>query len=454
MEQYRSYALGSQPKWLARYISSMEFDKHICEYVKLILLAHVDEIYESGHVRRSVRDELVKAIRSFNCVDTEGGNYEDIHEAIEYYVSKITEAGKWLNLGKSRNDQVATALRMKTKDELLDLMDSLYWLLLSLLRTSLRYKSILFPTFTHFQPAQPGTFGHYLLSFAEELVDVIPSLLSAFKSVDKCPMGSAAAAGSTVPLDRRRLCRKLCFEDIALNTVYATTSRTFFLNVISVMSQMAIIILRLIEDMFLFSNPILNLIEVPSEHAGTSSIMPHKKNPATLEVARAELLKVYSTYNFTFALLKGLPSGYCLDLQQLSPMIWQAFSTMRLAMLVLADFIEKVKPGKGVEKALSYPLQAADLAERLSLEKGTPFRESYKIVALSLKRNDYDFQKVVNEILGGRQLPHPIHSRKNEGSPGSLESTYNKVKDGIETIVSFLTEKREKITKCYALLEG
>ena len=454
MEQYRSYALGSQPRWLSRYISSLSFDREICEYVKMVLIVHVEELYNSGNIEKEAYIQLVNAVRKFDCLKLREEGYEDIHEAIEYHVTKLTEYGKWLNLGKSRNDQVATALRMKVREEILDLMDSMYWLLVSLFKSSIRYRSVEFPTFTHFQPAQPSTLGHYLISFAEEIVDLMTLLFSAFRVTDKCPMGSAAVAGTTVPLNRKRICERLCFSDIALNTIYATTSRTFFLSVLSALDNISVVLLRFVEDMFLFSNPVLNLIEVPAEHAGTSSIMPHKRNPATLEVARAELLKVHSTYEYAFSLLKGLPSGYCLDLQQLSPAVWPVFKVMRLAFLVLADFVERLRPGSGIENIMKYPLRAADLAEFLSLHRGVPFRDAYKTVATALKEHNYNFQEVVDEILKGEQLPHPILSRRNEGSPGAMDSTYRKVRRGIEDLVSFLNKYRSKLYRCNELAEA
>ncbi len=433
-EQYRSYALGAQPQWLAEYVSSLSFDVYICEYVLDVLREHARELFRRGYLDAGDLEELLGALDQFDCTARLKG-YEDVHEAIEYFVTSVTEAGKWLNLGKSRNDQVATAIRMRNKEELLDVMDSLRVFLSELLVKASAYEDEIFPTFTHFQHAQPTTFAHYLLSFAEEVVDLLEGLKHAYRLSDECPYGSAAAAGSTVELDRRRVCENLRFNGMVLNTLYATTSRNFLLASLDAISQISSVLLRFIEDMFLYANPALKLVEVPSPHAGTSSIMPHKRNPATLEIARAELLKVYLVRDYAYALLKGLPSGYSLDLQQLSPAVWEAYKVFRKATAVIADFVREVEVGEGAREALKFPLRAADLAEAISLRKGVPFREAYAVVAKELKEGK-SVEEISLEVLG-EGLPHPIGSRRNVGSPGNLKPVKEKVLRGLRELVRF-----------------
>ncbi|ALU12719.1 hypothetical protein EYM_06775 [Ignicoccus islandicus DSM 13165] len=431
-EQYRSYALGTQPKWLSEYISSIDFDLYICEYVLDVLREHVKELRRQGYVSENSEMELIRAIDDFDCTARLKG-YEDVHEAIEYFVSKLTNAGKWLNLGKSRNDQVATALRARNKEEILDAIDSIRILILEFLSKASAYEDVPFPTFTHFQHAQPTTFGHYLLSFAEELVDLIDGLKYAYEISDLCPYGSAAVAGSTVRLDRIRVCKNLKFKNVAFNTIYATTSRNFILVSLDSISQVTSVLLRFIEDMFLYSNPALNLVEVPSSHAGTSSIMPHKRNPATLEIARAELLKVYFIREYAYALLKGLPSGYALDLQQLSPVVWEAYRTFRRSVTVISDFVREVEIGDGIKDIWKYPLRAADLAEAISVSKGVPFRDAYATVARGLKEGK-SVEELSKEVLG-IELPDPITSRRNAGSPGNLDPIKRKVIERLRKII-------------------
>ena len=447
---YRSYALGSQPKWLANYISSLKFDVEICPYVLDVLVVHVRELARRGFLRKEEAEELIRHIERFNCTENFEG-YEDIHEAIEYYLIKRSSAAKQLNLGKSRNDQVATAIRLKLRDELLDSLESVYLFTKALYVKAKLYKDVPFPTFTHLQPAQPANLGLYFSSFAEELVDALPLVEATLDLVNKCPLGAAAAAGSTVPLDRSRRCEELCFDEMALNTLYATTTRSFLLAALSFLATLSIPLLRFTEDMFVFSTPSFGLVAVPDEHAGTSSIMPHKRNPATLEVARAELSKLLGYFSSAFVILKGLPSGYCLDLQQLTPLAWEAFKAFRLATLVLTDFVEKVEINvERVSELMKYPLQAADVAEYLSVAKGVPFREAYAIVAKAVKEAGYDIESIAKKVLGeeaAKALEDPVGRRKAPGAPGNLGPVFEKVSKGIEKMLEVL-ERRYLYQNC------
>ncbi len=446
--QYRSYALGEQPKWISDYISSLDFDREICPYVKDVLTVHIRELARAGYVKRP--EELIKALEEFDCTELKG-IYEDVHEAIEYYLINKVEEAKWINLGKSRNDQVATAIRLRTREELLDVLDAVYSLLSALYTKAKLYGDVPFPTFTHLQPAQPGNLGLYLLSFAEEVVDSITTLFSALEVTDKCPLGAAASAGSTVDLSRERRCEELCFGDMALDALYATTSRTFAISSISSLLILSLPLQRLAEDMFVFSTPSLGLVVVPDDHAGTSSIMPHKRNPATLEVARAELSKLAAQLISAYVLLKGLPSGYTLDLQQLTPLLWESFRTFRKACLVLADFIEKLEVNEDkINEIMKLPLQAADVAEYLSVRKGIPFREAYAAVARAVKEKGYDMRSIAEAVLGEEAeeaLKEPISRRKAPGAPGNLSPVFDKVSRKMEEILKVL-ERRYEYWEC------
>ena len=438
--QYRSYALGSQPAWLARYISSLEFDKEICPYVLDVLRVHVRELAKNGYLDERDAREIEELLEEFDCNERFVG-YEDIHEAIEYYLIQRSEAAKQINLGKSRNDQVATAIRLKTREEILETVDALYLFVKTTYFKARKLRDVFFPTFTHLQPAQPANLGLYLTSFAEEIVDLIDLFEASLKATDECPLGAAAAAGSTVELSRGRRCEELCFRDVALNTLYATTSRSFLLASTSALLVASLPLLRFAEDMFVFSTPSFGLVKVPDEHAGTSSIMPHKRNPATLEVARAELSKLVGSLTSQFALMKGLPSGYCLDLQQLTPLVWESFSKFRLATLALADFMEKMEVNEErVKEFLKYPLQAADVAEFLA-KRGVPFRDAYASVARAVKKHGYDMKLIAEEVLGAEAeeaLKDPVAKRSTPGAPGNLEPVFEKISKGMERMLRIL----------------
>ncbi len=445
---YRSYALGFQPPWLSKYISSLNFDTEICPYVIDVLKVHIHQLFKLGKLGENDVQKLYKLLDEFDCYDIKG-NYEDIHEAIEYFLISKLEVAKWLNLGKSRNDQVATAIRMRLKEDVFESVKVVRDLILTIVSNALPYLDTLFPTFTHLQPAQPTTFGHYLLSFAEELVDLMNLLIVTYEIADKCPMGSAAAAGSTVPLNRAEYCKSLCFNDIALNTLYATSSRSFLLLYLTSLLVLSIPILRFIEDMFFLCTPLIGIIIVPDDHAGTSSIMPHKRNPSTLEVARAELSKLIGSVTSSFTILKGIPSGYVLDYQQLTPLIWESGKIFRFTLTVVTDFIEKMKINyDAIKTTFRYPLLAADVAEYLSMVKDIPFRDAYAIVA-KVAKETYDMEQIATRILGEEAknvLEDPISKRKNLGAPGNPHPIIDKIKKSLDLINDFLKKASEDIS--------
>lgn len=444
---YRSYALGSQPRWLSKYISSLNFDIEICPYVIDILKVHIIQLSKLGKLKKEDVNDLYNLLDQFDCNNIDG-YYEDIHEAIEYFLISRNEKAKWINLGKSRNDQVATAIRMRMKEDIIESIKVLRDLVLTLVSRALPHLDTPFPTFTHLQPAQPTTFGHYLLSFAEEVLDLIELLITTYEVTDKCPMGSAAAAGSTVPLDRAEYCKMLCFRDIALNTLYATSTRSFILSYLSSLIILSIPILRFIEDMFFLCTPLIGIIIVPNDHAGTSSIMPHKRNPSTLEVARAELSKLLGSFSASYALLKGLPSGYVLDYQQLTPLVWESGKTFRLAVTVVTDFIDKVEINyEAIQKTFKYPLLAADVAEYLSMVKDIPFRDAYAIVA-KVTKDTYNMREIAEKVLGDEAeevLRDPISRRKGLGAPGNPYPIIDKIKRSLSKLNLFLEEALKDI---------
>ncbi|ABU82606.1 argininosuccinate lyase [Ignicoccus hospitalis] len=447
---YRGYALGSQPRWLADFISSLHFDKDICPYVIDVLIVHINELERKGYVSSEDAKTLKELLEQFDCsADFDG--YEDIHEAIEYYLIERTGAAKQINLGKSRNDQVATAIRLRVREELLESATALYHLLKALYAKAKLHEEVFFPTFTHLQPAQPANFGLFLTNFAEEIVDSFGLLEVALEITDKCPLGAAAAAGSTVDLDRRRRCEELCFKDLAYNTLYATTSRDFALVSLGALASLSIPLLRFVEDVFVYATPPFSLIRVPLDHAGTSSIMPHKKNPATLEVVRAELSKLLGHYVSAFSILKGLTSGYNLDLQQLTPLLWQAFKTFRKSVIVITDFLWKMEVNEERAKEfLRYPLLAADLAEYLVKNKGLTFRDAYATVARALKEHNDDLARAAEGLVGDEWKvveKGALTFRKAPGAPGNLGPVFVKIERAMSRIAR-LVVVREELRQC------
>ncbi len=406
---YRKHLLGRQSEDLLNYISSLSYDINICKEIKMVVATHVLELLDNGHIERETASKIIKALCEAPC-EYEG--FEDIHEAIEFFLKeRIGEDAYWQNLGKSRNDQVITAIRMKVREEMISLLLKTLSLVEKLLQTIKEKGQKPFVLNTHFQPAQPSTFGHYLSSFVEQLLESVEIGFDVLSRVNLSPLGSGAVAGSTVPLNRVREASRLCFEGLLCNSLYATHSRDFFIDVFSFLIRLSSSFKRIANDLFYLSHPLIKAISIPREHLATSSMMPHKANPATMEVLRARLDRIMGLFVSFYSTYTSLTSGYNLDMQELTPLLWEAIGIVSEAVDVLASLIPNLDVGEGVEKLLKMPITASDKAEEMSLKLKIPFRRAYYEVADKLKRGELSFS--IGDSL------RSIERRVSEGSPGN-----------------------------------
>ncbi len=384
--RYREKLLGPGEERLVRYTSSIRDDQAIAGEVLEVLKAHVAHLAERKLIPRGSAARIIRLLeearKDTGLVLREG--YEDVHEAVEAYLEERLglEAG-WAALGRSRNDHVAAALRLRARRLLLDLLASILGLRKTLLSKAEQHMADVIPAHTHFQPAQPTTLAHYLLSVEEALADSWRHIHSTLVDVvDKSPLGSGAAVGTTVPLDRARLSQLLGFREPVVNTLYASSSRLFLFAAASAAYTAMLVVSRFAEDMVLWSHPSLGYVELPPAHLSTSSLMPHKRNPVTMEVLRARAVELLGDLLALAGIEAGLPSGYSLDLQEASRHAWRVLSETIEAVSVVEDLVKGLQAtGRGVEEAGRLPLSSPDLAERLSVEKGVPYREAHRTVA-------------------------------------------------------------------------
>ncbi len=413
---YRSVALGGQPQWLSEYISSISDDHWIARATILVVKAHVAHLAEKGFIPQDSARRILQALLEIekNPSQVLQSGYEDVHEALEALLAeKICEDAFWVNLGKSRNDQVSAALRIKAREELFALLYDLLSLRKILASLAKKHSSTLMPGFTHFQPAQPTTLGHVLLGYEEELASHWRILFTILKEVvNRSPMGSAAFSSTTVPIDRARVAKLLGFTGLALNSMYATSSRDFLLLALGALSSLMVSMSRIAEDMVLWSSPLVGYVKPPPGHAGVSSIMPHKANPATMEILRARSGEAIGHFTAAACIVKALPSGYNLDLQEASRHLWAVLKEARRGAAVLKDFLANAEfnEKKMREDAERYPITSSDEAERRSLA-GIPFRKAYFEVAA--------------EVKAGKKPPitpdEALRMRSNRGSPNPRE---------------------------------
>jgi argininosuccinate lyase len=378
---YRKW--GTDKDFVVSYTSSNESDREIIEEVKTVMKAHVIELYLSGYIKKDTAKKILQAINSFREYT---GNYEDIHEAIEDYIIKLVgEEGGWVGLGRSRNDHVSTALRLKMRDYLVNVFEALYSLRISILERAEKTTEVIIPVYTHFQPAQPTSLAHYLLYVDEELDSVWDQLFTSLRLVNRSPLGSGAIVGTNVKLNRKREAEMLGFEGLVYNTISATASRLDLISAISSLTLLMLIFSRIAEDLILLSSSFVGIIKLPDSHVSTSSLMPQKRNAVTMEILRTKAGECFGHLSSLVTIYKALPSGYNLDLQELNRHYWECVKHVIPSIYVIKDVLEKMEV---TEKFDDKSITATDVAEDLALT-GVPYRKAYMEVANKIRAGTF-----------------------------------------------------------------
>ena len=312
---------------------------------------------------------------------------EDVHVLIEERVTLETgpEIGGLLHLGKSRNDQVATAIRMSLREEMLNLSDSLLSLEHAILQTASRHTKSVFPGYTHLQPAQPITFAHYLISVGDSILRDNQRLIEAFARVNHSPMGAAALAGTSFDIDRHLMARLLGFRGLVENSLDAVGSRDFILESLSVFSIIALNLSRIAQDIIFYSCSDVALLEIPDEFSSISSIMPQKKNPDPIELVRAKCARVVGNYFSAASIMHGLPSGYNLDFQEITPSAWESLDNLKSCLKLLEQLIPKLKLNSGSIENRLEPTTATEIANILVRKEKLPFRTAHQAVGKAVR---------------------------------------------------------------------
>ena len=401
---YRKELLGSTSDMILDYISSIEEDWEILQEVITILVSHVDHLASKNLIPRDAADKIITALRRLYEEPRLLEKYskaEDIHEAIEMYLLEEigSEASSWLPLGRSRNDHVATALRMKTKKLLAYIMRLIIELREALIKKASEHIDTIMPGFTHLQPAQPITFAHYLLHIEEVLSDYFTIFRAVYEITDKSPLGSGALSGTTIQLDRESLATSLGFNNLVLNTLAATSSRDFLALATSTAICLSIMLSRVAEDFIIWSTPQFSYIIPSDKHLATSSMMPHKRNPVTMEIMRAWAGEAIGHLVSLLAILKSTPSGYNLDLQEATKHAWRTLSWTIKTLNILIDFIKNVQvnKAKAMSDASTYTLYITDIAEYVSIKTKKPYRLVYREIANILRKSN-SLEDIISEI--------------------------------------------------------
>ena len=365
------------------YLSSREADKRIFAADLLVDRAHLVMLKEQGLISHEVCSQIMAALDEIGAAEPASGAGEDVHEAIEAQVlARVGPEGGRMHTGRSRNDEVATCIRLALRAEMLDLMEEQLSFIQTLVRLAAEHKETIIPGFTHTQHAQPTTLAHHLLAHADAAARDLARIEDAYARVNLSPLGAAAFASTGFAIDRMRTCQLLGFDGLVENSMDAVSTRDFILEVLADLSIMMVNLSRLAEELILWSTSEFGYLELDNLYASTSSIMPQKKNPDTAELARGKTGSVMGSLMAALSICKGLPLSYNRDLQEVTPHLWRSLDWARSTVRILDGCVASLKFNKDrMEKSSGAGFSTAtELADSLVRITGMPFRTAHRIV--------------------------------------------------------------------------
>ena len=294
---------------------------------------------------------------------------------------KIGITGKKLHTGRSRNDQVATDIRLYLRDSIDQILSILLRLQHGILSLAAQHSATIMPGFTHLQTAQPVTFGHHLLAWFEMLLRDGERLIDCRQRTNRLPLGSAALAGTTYPIDRKLTAELLGFEAVCENSLDAVSDRDFAIEFCSAASLIMMHLSRMSEELVLWTSAQFQFVQIPDRFCTGSSIMPQKKNPDVPELVRGKSGRVFGDLMSLLTLMKGQPLAYNKDNQEDKEPLFDAIDTVQGSLLAFADMIPALKPNLAVMREAAFRgfSTATDLADYL-VKKGLPFRDAHEVV--------------------------------------------------------------------------
>ena len=369
-----------------QFNKSIGFDARLWEVDIIASQAYANAICEAGILSEAERDQIVSGLeRVFE--EWDEGRFqlrpedEDIHTAVERRLTEIIGpvAGK-LHTGRSRNDQVATDLRLYLCNALETLEGLLNELQLTIIQVAEQSIDVILPGYTHLQPAQPVRFAHWMMSFFWMLQRDWGRLEDMRRRIEVMPLGSGALAGTPLTINREELAHRLGFSRISENSMDAVSDRDFVAEFLFWASMLSVHLSRLSEDMILFSNPAIGFIRLSDAYTTGSSLMPQKKNPDAFELVRGKTGRIIGDLTGLLITLKGIPSTYNKDLQEDKEPLFDAIDNLQLALPVVTGALAAMtlRPDK-MQAALDDAMLATDLADWL-VAQGVPFRQSHHIV--------------------------------------------------------------------------
>ncbi len=438
--------------------SSIGFDARLYEQDIRGSIAHATMLGKTGIIEPAEADRIVEGLTAI-LADVKADKVEfsldneDIHMNIEALLTqRIGQTGKRLHTARSRNDQVATDFRLYVKEKIPHIISLVLGLERVLVKKARAHVSTVMPGYTHLQRAQPVTFGHYMMAYANMLRRDVTRLEDCRERLDECPLGSGALATSTYPVDRFQTAAALGFAKPVNNSIDAVADRDYAIELLSALSILMMHLSRFSEEIIAWCSWEFKFVELDDAYSTGSSIMPQKKNPDVAELVRGKTGRVYGSLITLLTVMKGLPLAYNKDMQEDKEPLFDAIDTVELCVPVFTAMLDTLTvKKKAMARAASVGfINATDCADYL-VKKGLPFREAYMIVGrlvnLCLEKGKTldtlplkEFQTVSGlfewDVYDALRLRACVNGRKVYGGP-SEES----VKKQIKQIEAFIAER-------------
>jgi argininosuccinate lyase len=375
-----------------RYTASVFFDKRLAEFDIQGSLAHADMLAQQGIISRDDHADIERGMAQIRSEIAAGKfewllDLEDVHLNIEKRLTELVgDAGKRLHTGRSRNDQVATDIRLYLRLAIDDIGSLLREFRLALLDLAEQHADTIMPGFTHMQVAQPITFGHHILAYVEMFGRDAERMSDCRKRVNRLPLGAAALAGTSFPIDRAQVAKALGFDDVCRNSLDAVSDRDFAIEFCAAAALIMTHVSRMSEELVIWMSPRVGFIDLADRFCTGSSIMPQKKNPDVPELARGKTGRVNGHLIALLTLMKGQPLAYNKDNQEDKEPLFDTVDTVIDTLRIFADMARgiRVKPEAMRAAALQGYATATDLADYL-VKKGLPFRDAHEAVARAVR---------------------------------------------------------------------
>ncbi len=481
---YRSRLEGTLEGNVLKFVSSLKEDLWIIKEDIIGTQAHNIMLFDQKILNASEIKGILISLENIKkkVLDKDlnlDESFEDIHPMIEKMVIDETgiEIGGKLHTGRSRNDQVSVDIRLKLRKNLNLLSKSLFELIDILLILSKKYNKILMPLYTHLQPGQMGVFAHYINYYVSQFLRSLERIDDCYCRINKNPLGACAIGGTSIKINRNKTSELLGFDGLIENSIDAISSRDYILETLSVLSLIATDFSRIAEDLIIWSTNEFSFIELSDKYCSVSSVMPQKKNPDCLELIRSKSVKIIANSYTGYTIVKGLPSGYLRDFQDLKMLLKESFDFC----LSITDIFKglfstlKLKPDNMLGAIKNSYILALDLAELLVSEYNIPFRQSHKIVANLVKNSKnledlFKKEKIEKEIASVgiknlsldqnfidqfKDLTACLNKRVSQGAPSEIEvqNFFNKLNEQKDLLLKSYTERVNKIKKSKEILK-